>query len=290
MKKIVSLVLAVLMLCGTVAMFAACSGDSAKNVKIGVQSGTTGELFLKGDADWGFNGYANVDTMSYNTGALAVKDLLDGKLNYVVIDAAVAKALVANNPGTKVVDYALTKEDFGIGVDKEQPELLASINEILAANKDAIAALYTKYADVTEDNAAAWEGSTVVSGTYDPNKKDAQLVIATNAQFPPYEFTVGNAYAGIDMDIAQMIADELDLELVIADMDFEAVVSSIGKNGVDIALSGLTINPAREKVIDFTTPYEEGSYQVIIALESDTTFDACKSDAEVLAILADLKK
>ena len=228
--------------------------------------------------------------MSYNTGALAVKDLLDGKVDYVVIDAAVAKSLVANNPGTKVIDYALTKEDFGIGVDKAQTELLSQINTILADNKDAIAELYTKYANVTDDNASAWEGSTITSAEFDPAKADQQLVVATNAAFAPYEFKVGDAFAGIDMEIAKMIADELGLELVIQDMDFEAVVSSIGKNGVDIALSGLTINPAREKVVNFSNPYEEGSYQVIIAKADDTTFDACKSDAEVVAILKELKK
>ena len=288
MKKLISVLLVVTMLFGAVAMFASCSKE--ENVKIGVQSGTTGELYLKGDADWGFDGYENVDVQSYNTGALAVKDLVDGKVDYVVIDAAVAKALVTSNPGTKVIDYALTKEDFGIGVDKAQPELLASINSILAAKKDDIAALYTKYAEVTDDNAADWQGTTVTSAIYDPNNKDKQLVVATNAAFAPYEFKVGDSFAGIDMEIAKMIADELGLELVISDMDFEAVVSSIGKNGVDIALSGLTINPAREKVVDFSNPYEEGSYQVIIAKADDTTFDACKSDAEVLAVLKDLKK
>lgn len=286
MKKILSIAMALVMMLSCIAVFASCSNKS--EVKIGVQSGTTGEFFLKGDAGWGFDGYSNISTESYDTGALAVKDLLDGKINYVVIDAAVAKTLVANNKGTKVIDFALTKEDFGIGVDKNQAKLLEDINAILAKNKDAIAALYEKYANVTDDNAASWEGSTIPAGTYDPNKKDSQLVVATNAAFAPYEFAVGNAYAGIDMEIAKMIADELGLELVIADMAFEAVVSSIGNNGVDIALSGLTINPARQKVINFSTPYEEGSYQVIIALESDKTFDDCKSAEEVLAILKEL--
>ena len=288
MKKILSIALALVMMLSCVSAFASCGKKD--EVKIGVQSGTTGEFFLKGDAGWGFDGYSNISTESYDTGALAMKDLLDGKINYVVIDAAVAKALVANNPGTKVIDYALTKEDFGIGVDKAQTELLNQINSILAAKKDEIAALYTKYANVNDDNASAWEGTTITSATYDPNKKDTQLVVATNAAFPPYEFTVGNAFAGIDMEIAKMIADELGMELVISDMAFEAVVSSIGNNGVDIALSGLTINPARQKVINFSTPYEEGSYQVIIALESDTTFDGCKSAEDVLAILAELGK
>ena len=288
MKKILSIAMALVMMLSCIAVFASCGGK--KEVKIGVQSGTTGEFFLKGDAGWGFEGYSNISTESYDTGAMAVKDLLDGKVNYVVIDAAVAKTLVANNKGTKVIDYALTKEDFGIGVDKNQGELLTNINNILAAKKDEIAALYTKYAEVNDDNASAWEGSTITSATYDANKKDSQLVVATNAAFPPYEFTVGNAYAGIDMEIAKMIADELGMELVISDMAFEAVVSSIGNNGVDIALSGLTINPARQKVVNFSNPYEEGSYQVIIALESDKTFDNCKSAEDVLAILKDLGK
>ena len=297
MKKIISLALALIMILGCATVFASCGGDNndnggttptKKNYSFGVQSGTTGECFLKGDADWGFDGFANVKTNSYTTGALAVKDLLDGKLDYVVIDAAVAKTLVANNAGTKVIDFALTAEDFGIGVDKEQTDLLASINDILEAKKDEIAALYEKYAEVTDDNASEWEGVTVTSAPYDASKN--QLVVATNAQFAPYEFVVGNAYAGIDMEIAKMIADELGMELVISDMDFDAVVSSIGKNGVDIALSGLTINPAREKVVNFSEPYEKGSYQVIIALEDDTTFDACKSADEVLAVLKNLGK
>lgn len=287
MKKIISIALAIVMLVGCVSAFASCGGSEGKKYAIGVQSGTTGESFLKGNADWGFEGYSNVDTNSYTTGALAVKDMLDGKLDYVVIDAAVAKALSANNPGTKVIDFALTTEDFGIGVDKNQPDLLAQINTILAEKQAEITALYDKYKDVTEDNASAWEGSTVTSAAYDASKN--QLVVATNAQFPPYEFVVGNAYAGIDMEIAKMIADELGMELVISDMDFEAVVSSIGKNGVDIAISGLTINPAREKVVNFSDPYEKGSYQVIIALEGDKTFDECKSAAEVLEILKNLK-
>ena len=288
MKKILSIALALVMMLSCIAAFASCGNKDT--IKIGVQSGTTGECFLKGDADWGFDGYSNISTESYDNGALAIKDLLAGKVNYVVIDAAVAKSMVANNPGTKVIDYALTKEDFGIGVDKNQPELLASINTILAAKKDEIAAIYDKYADVNDDNASAWEGATIPAGTYDPNKKDSQLVVATNAAFAPYEFTVGNAFAGIDMEIAKMIADELGMELVISDMAFEAVVSSIGNNGVDVAISGLTINPARQKVVNFSTPYEEGSYQVIIALENDKTFDNCKSAEEVLAILKDLGK
>ncbi len=286
MKKIFSLVLAVLMLVGCAAAFTSCGAK--KDVKIGVQGGTTGEFFLKGDAEWGFDGYDNITVKSYTTGSQAVKDLLAGKVDYVVIDAAVAKSLVASNKGTKIIDYALTREDFGIGVDKNQQQLLNDINAVLAAKKAEIDAIYAKYANVDDSNSASWTGTTVTSAEYDASRN--QLVVATSTGFAPYEFKVGDAYAGIDMELAQMIADELGMELVIVDMDFDAVVSSIGKNGIDVAISGLTINPARRKVVNFTNPYEKGSYQVIIALEDDDTFDDCKSAKEVLAILESFKK
>ena len=283
MKKVISLALVIVMLLGCFAL-TSC-GD--KRVKIGVQSGTTGESFMKGDADWGFTGFENVNTKSYDNAALAVEDMKNGNIKYVVIDAAVGKSLAANDSAIKVIDYALTKEDFGIGVDNNQADLLAQIKNILATKKAEIDALYAKYANVNDDNAATWTGTTVTSAPYDATKN--QLVVATNAAFAPYEFAVGNAFAGIDMEMAKLIADELGMELVIMDMAFESVVSSIGKNGVDVAISGLTISPARAQVVNFTNPYEEGSYQVILAMKEDTTFDACTTPDAVLAKLKELK-
>jgi polar amino acid transport system substrate-binding protein len=63
-------------------------------VKVGVQSGTTGNLYCKGDADWGFDGYA-FTTVGYNTGALAVQNILNGNVKYVVIDEGPAKSITA---------------------------------------------------------------------------------------------------------------------------------------------------------------------------------------------------
>ncbi|MBE6589080.1 MAG: transporter substrate-binding domain-containing protein [Ruminococcaceae bacterium] len=292
MKKLLSLVLAAIMLCGAAVAFSSCA-DNTPSVKIGVQQGTTGEAFLIGNADMGYEKYENVNAQSYENGALAVQDLISGKIDYVVIDNAVAADLVKNNADIKMIDYALTKEDYGIGVDKNQKELLNSINKILKEKKAEIDAIYASYAENSGNDDGVdeneWTGNKIVSAKFDADKKETQLVVATNAAFAPYEFKVGTAFAGIDMEIAKLIADELQLELVIQHMDFDSVVTSIGKNGVDIALAGLTINPAREKVVDFSDPYEEGVYQVIIAKKDNTTFDSCKSAEDVLAVLKDLK-
>lgn len=64
-----------------------------KDVKVGVQTGTTGELYAKGDAAWGFDGFG-FETVGYNTGALAVQNIINGNVSYVVIDEGPAKEIV----------------------------------------------------------------------------------------------------------------------------------------------------------------------------------------------------
>lgn len=277
MKKLISLALAVLMLASLVLCTASCG---KKPVLIGVQSGTTGQYYVDGDEDWGFTGIAGYASKGYSNGGLAVADMKNGQVKYVMIDEQPAKQLVKKIEGIKVIDIPLTEEEYAFGVDKNQPELLASINTILADMKtsgklDAIVAAY-----------ATGEGiKPFASATFDASKKDQQLVVATNANFAPFEYKDGDRFAGIDMEIAAYIAEQLNMELVIMDMEFDSVVSSVGNNGVDVAMAGLTVNETRREFVNFTSSYYEAA-QMLVIPSTDTTFDACKTADEVLATLA----
>ncbi len=122
----------------------------------------------------------------------------------------------------------------------------------------------------------------VESAVYDANKK--QLVVATNAAFPPFEYKMGNKFAGIDMEIAKGFADYLGWEIVIMDMDFDAVVTSVGKNGVDIAMAGLTVNESRKQSVNFTNSYYNAS-QVVIVRDGDTSLNGLTTAAQIDAVL-----
>lgn len=290
MKKVLSIVLAVMMLMSICAIATGCGSEkeTAKTYSCGVQTGTTGWSYMVGDADWGFAGYTNIKTLTFDNGGLAVTDMLNGNADFVVIDDAPAKSLVAANAGTKVIDVPLTVESYGIGVDKNNAELLTKINEVLKNKAADIEAIFAKYEDVNDDNSANWAGTTIESAKLDSSKE--QFVIATNAAFAPFEFKVGNKFAGIDMEIAKLIADELGMELVIEDMEFDAVVTSVGSNGIDAAVSGLTINAKRAKSVNFSDAYYSGAYQVIICKDDCTLFDACKTTADLEAVLKNLGK
>ena len=93
-----------------------------------------------------------------------------------------------------------------------------------------------------------------------------QLIMATNAEFPPYEFHEGDQIVGIDAEIAQAIADEVGAELVIEDMAFDSVLASVQTGKADMGIAGLTITEDRLQNVDFSTPYATAA-QVIIVKE-----------------------
>lgn len=100
--------------------------------------------------------------------------------------------------------------------------------------------------------------------------EEGKLHMATNAAFPPYESTTDNGgYEGIDIDIATAIAEKLGLELVVDDMDFSSVITSVATGKSDIAMAGLTVNEERKQNLDFTDTYQTAVQSVIVKEDSD---------------------
>ncbi len=267
MKKLIALIL-VMVLCLSLA---ACGGGAENNTKVAVQKGTTSLMYaevLKG-----------VDAVSYDTFALAANDMKNGNAAYVFVDKTTAQALCKEISGIKMIDIALSSENYGIGIDPNQADLKTKIDAILTDKAAEIDAIKEKYMNGEEDKYVG-----ITSATKDNSKADGQLVVATNAEFAPWEYKEGNKYYGIDMEIAQLIANELNLELVIDDMDFDMVVGAVGKQGVDIAMSGITITAERMDVINFSVPYYTESI-VVVCKADDTSLASAGTVVDLLNVI-----
>ncbi len=117
--------------------------------------------------------------------------------------------------------------------------------------------------------------STLVCLTGCGDKDEKQkLVMATNAAFPPYEFYEDGKIVGIDAEIAAAIAEKLDMELEIVDVDFKAIVPGVASKKYDIGVAGMTVTDERLESVDFSDSYATG-IQVIIVKEGSpiTTVD-----------------
>ena len=185
-----------------------------------------------------------------------------------------------NNSGSgsetsvKVIDVDLTSEEYAFGVDKDQTELLTQVNDFVKEINDD-----GTFDDICNHYFGDGTPVEVTSGTLDDSKD--QLVVATNAAFEAFEYMKGDKYLGIDMEIADLLAKKLGKELVIQNMDFDAVCLSIGQHKCDIAMSGLTIKKSREKYVTFSDAYYSASQRLIVK-EDDTEFDSMK-DADSIA-------
>ena len=114
--------------------------------------------------------------------------------------------------------------------------------------------------EVTESAAPSEEAAT---------SEKPVLTMATNAAFPPYEYTEGDKIVGIDAEIAALIADKLGMTLKIEDMEFESIITSVQNGKVDMAMAGLTVNEERKKAVSFTTSYATGKQVIIVAEGSE---------------------
>ncbi len=180
----------------------------------------------------------------------------------------------------KVIDIDLTDESYAFGVDKEQPELLEQTNAFIAKIKED-----GTLDEICDKYFGGGEPKAVKSASLDESKD--QLVVATNAAFEPFEYTQGEDYYGIDMEIAELLAEELGKELVIQNMDFDAVCLSVGQQKCDIAMAGLTVSEDRKEQVTFTDSYYQASQRLIVP-SNDTTFDDCADAEAVAAKLAEL--
>ena len=96
-----------------------------------------------------------------------------------------------------------------------------------------------------------------------------QLVMATNANFPPYEYHEGDDITGIDVEIAQAIADKLGVELKVEDMDFGAIIDAVASGKADMGLAGMTVRPDRLENVNFSDTSTTAEQVIIVKDGSD---------------------
>lgn len=101
-------------------------------------------------------------------------------------------------------------------------------------------------------------------------KNDDKIYVGTEAGFAPYEYMSGDQVVGVDMDIAQAIADALGKELVIKNMDFDGALNAVQQGQVDFVAAGVSVDEERQKVMDFSHNYVDSSDVVIVNASADT--------------------
>ncbi len=127
--------------------------------------------------------------------------------------------------------------------------------------------------DGAETTTAAADTATTAAeaeeGKEEAAAGDNVLVMATNAEFPPYEYHDGGDIVGIDVEVAEAIAKKLGMTLEIEDIAFDSIIPELESGKADIGVAGMTVDEDRLKNVDFTEPYTTASQVIIVKEDSD---------------------
>ncbi len=199
----------------------------------------------------------------------------------------------------KVIEIALTEEQYAFAVAKGNTALKDQLNAFMATIKEngQFEEIINKYfGDGTP---------TAVVSAKEKKTDGSQLIVATNAAFEPFEYKKGENFYGVDMEIMALFAQSIGKELYIEDMLFDSVCLAVsaeggsyeGENGTvtvtggscDVAAAGLTVSETRMEILDFSDPYYNASQMLIVSADDDT-FDDCETAADVEKILKSFGK
>ncbi len=217
--------------------------DDAKNAKIGVMTGTTGEEITKAR-------FPNAQVKSFDDVMDAVAALTSGQLEAIVTALPTAVQIAKVNPHFTTLQEPLDNEDTAIALRKTDEQLLADLNRIITE----------LHADGTlADMRKRWLKAD--TGPYEelklsPPTTGKPLKIGVTATREPLSFVDKDGrVTGHDGELARIIAIKLNRPVEFSNMKFMALIPALQSGKVDMILSGMTATDERKKSVNFTTPY-----------------------------------
>lgn len=106
-------------------------------------------------------------------------------------------------------------------------------------------------------------------GETDENGDTATLTMATNAEFPPFEYLEGEEIVGADVDMAKALAEKMGRTLEITNIDFDAALTGAATGKYDVAIAGVTATDERRQNMGFSNDYYKASQAIIVNADSE---------------------
>jgi len=226
------------------------SAADLEGKKIGVQTGTTGELYVTDEVK-------NAKVVGFKTGMDAALDLKNGAIDLIVLDELPAKEIVKRNSDLTIVDLDLAIEEYAIAIKKGNTELLNSINATIAAMMASGDYEKLVNAFMPADGNIVIPAEIVSTGT--------EIVkLGTNAAFPPFEYVEGADIVGFDITMGQKIAADYGKKLEVVNMEFDSLIPALSSGAIDFIAAGMSVTEERKKNVDFSDPYYASKQVVIV--------------------------
>ena len=247
------------------------------NYKLGVQSGTTSDVYAA-------ESLANAEVSGFDTIDLAIEALKQGDVDFVLGDLPTLKFYQAADSDGLSIAGSFSEEDFGIAVAPGESDLLAAINVALGEIVDSgeydtiFAATFGDEIVVLTDDT---DENTATAYPAEPTGKlaevlaNAELIFGTAPYYPPFESYDGDTVVGFDADIGNAIgakiaaAYEQNLSVTFVEKTWDEILT-FQYDGYDATLSAMTKTAQRAENTDFTRAYYSSKQGILASADSPT--------------------
>ena len=247
----------------------ATSWEDLKDHHIATETGTTG-YYLAADVF----GEGNVSTFGSYTDV--IMDLITKHSDFAVIDDLVAESFVEKYDSIRILDVSIPGdeiEEYAFTINKSNSQMLQYTNKAMdyLVGTGVISDIFSYYAST------GYDPDTVGYFTAHPEKlEEIQVVtkyrptdkhtieVATNPDFPPYDYMANNDFEGIDMDIWKAIAYVLDCNVNFNFMEFDSIINAIYSGRYEVGASGFTVTEERKQNINFSNTYAVAHQNVLV--------------------------
>jgi len=246
------------------------------NYKLGVQSGTTSDVYAA-------ESLANAEVSGFDTIDLAIEALKQGDVDFVLGDLPTLKFYQADSDGLSIAG-SFSEEDFGIAVAPGESDLLAAINVALGEIVDSgeydtifAASFGDEIVVLTDDT----DANTATAYPAEPTGVLADALAADNLNFgtdpfyPPFESYDNGTVVGFDADIGNAIgakiaaAYEQNLSVTFVEKTWDEILT-FQYDGYDATLSAMTKTAQRAENTDFSRAYYSSKQGILASADSPT--------------------
>ena len=204
----------------------------------------------------------------------AVEDLKTGTLDCIIMDASSAEKYCSENEHLVTLEEAFSWQEYSICLGSDRTELADTLNQALAIleERGTLKEISDRY--ITTENSAAdsteaefWEAEiSETEAVSDSSENSGQILHAvTSSGFRPYTYYDGNGdLTGIDIDIACALADYLNMDIRITDMDYESLFTRVSGKDADFAIAGISPSEDLSETCIFTDTYTTACQMVLV--------------------------
>ena len=232
--------------------------DDAKTAKIGVMTGTTGEEITK-------TRFPNAQVKSFDDVMDAVAALKSGQLEAIVTALPTAVQVTKVNTEFSILAEPLDNEDTAIALRKEDQQMLADLNRIIAELQadGTLASMRKRWLKADTSPYEELKLSPPTAGKV--------LKIGVSATREPLSFVDKDGrVTGHDGELARLISVKLNRPIEFSNMKFMALIPALQSRKVDLILSGMTATEERKKAVNFTRPYFANAQVMLVKKAAKT--------------------